>query len=102
VETPAVVASLKDAASTQQKSGIPRSLAQEDNSPPRNGEIHINGVTESKTERNVDTTMPSLTDNRSKSRFPILFHPSIILCAYCFCKCGVSSDINKQEPEHEC
>jgi hypothetical protein len=101
VENPAAVASLKDAASTQQKSGIPRSLVQ-DNTPPRNGEIHINGVTESKTERNVDTTMPSLTDNQSKSRFPILLHSSIILCAYCFCKCGVSSDINKQEPEHEC
>ncbi|KAK3152450.1 hypothetical protein QOZ80_2BG0159010 [Eleusine coracana subsp. coracana] len=66
-ENLAAVASLKDAASTQQKSGISRSPAQEDNSPPQNGEIHINGVTESKTERNVDI-MPSLTGYRSKSR----------------------------------
>jgi hypothetical protein len=101
VENLAAVASLKDAASTQQKSEMPRSLAQEDNSLPRNGEIHINGVAASKTERNVDT-MPSLIGNRSKSRFPILLHTSIILCAYCFCKCGASSDIDKQEPEHEC
>jgi peptidyl-prolyl isomerase G (cyclophilin G) len=84
-ENLAAVAVLKEATSTQQTSGMPRSLAQEDNSPLQNGEIHTNGVNESKTERNA-ATMPVLAGNRSKSRFPILLHTSIILCAYCFCK----------------
>jgi peptidyl-prolyl isomerase G (cyclophilin G) len=84
-ENLAAVAVLKEATSTQQMSGMPRSLAQEDNSPLQNGEIHTNGVNESKTERNA-ATMPVLAGNRSKSRFPILLHTSIILCAYCFCK----------------
>ncbi|CAD6251476.1 unnamed protein product [Miscanthus lutarioriparius] len=65
-ENLAAVAALKDATSPQQKSGIPRSPAQ-DVSPLQNGEIHTNGVNESKIERNA-AVMPVLTGNRSKSR----------------------------------
>ncbi|RLN09423.1 peptidyl-prolyl cis-trans isomerase CYP95 isoform X1 [Panicum miliaceum] len=67
-ENLAAVAVLKEATSTQQMSGMPRSPAQEDNSPLQNGEIHTNGVNESKTERNA-ATMPVLAGNRSKSRY---------------------------------
>jgi hypothetical protein len=79
-ENHTALAALKDAASTQQKSATPRSLAQEDKSPKEDGDTRTNGVTESKTERNADI---ALTSNRSKSRFPIFLHTSIILCAYC-------------------
>jgi peptidyl-prolyl isomerase G (cyclophilin G) len=71
-ENIAAVAALKDAISPQQKSGIPRSPAQ-DVSTLQNGEIHTNGVNESKIERSA-AVMPVLTGNRSKSRFPILLH----------------------------
>ena len=98
-ENLAAVAVLKEATSTQQMSGMPRSPAQEDNSPLQNGEIHTNGVNESKTERNA-ATMSVLTGNRSKSRFPILFHTSFFVLTAS--ASGVSSDIDKQEPEHEC
>jgi len=98
-ENLAAVAVLKEATSTQQMSGMPRSPAQEDNSPLQNGEIDTNGVNESKTERNA-AIMPVLTGNRSKSRFPILFHTSFFVLTAS--ASGVSSDIDKQEPEHEC
>ncbi|VAI56978.1 unnamed protein product [Triticum turgidum subsp. durum] len=78
------VAALKDATSTQEKIGTPRSLAQEDKSQLENGEMCTNGVTDSKSERKSGI-VPVLTGNRSKSRFPIL-HTSIIICAYCICK----------------
>uniref|UniRef100_A0A804PFM9 peptidylprolyl isomerase n=1 Tax=Zea mays TaxID=4577 RepID=A0A804PFM9_MAIZE len=65
-ENLAGVAALKDATSPQQKSGIQRSPAQ-DVSSLQNGEVHTNGVNDSKIERNA-AVMPVLTGNRSKSR----------------------------------
>ena len=71
-ENLAGVAALKDATSPQQKSGIQRSPAQGVSSL-QNGEVHTNGVNDSKIERNA-AVMPVLTGNRSKSRFPIFLH----------------------------
>ncbi|AQK59960.1 Peptidyl-prolyl cis-trans isomerase CYP95 [Zea mays] len=97
-ENIAAVSALKDATSPQQKSGIPNSPAQ-DVSPLQNGENYTNGVNESKIERNA-AVMPVLTGNQSKSRFPILLHTSFFVLTAS--GSGVSSDIDKQEPEHEC
>ncbi|KAM0844883.1 hypothetical protein ACQ4PT_056802 [Festuca glaucescens] len=67
-ENHTAVFALKDATSTQEKIATPpRSLAQEDKSQLENGEMRTNGVTNSRSERNLDT-VPVLTGNRSKSR----------------------------------
>lgn len=67
-ENHTAVFALKDATSTQEKIATPaRSLAQEDKSQLENGEMRTNGVTDSRSERNLDT-VPVLTGNRSKSR----------------------------------